>query len=53
VQNITGILKEDVTIDGITHKAGTEITVPVQLGLSEYFKAIRQPEKNKESEGVK
>ena len=52
MSNITGILKEDVTINGVTHKAGTEITVPAQYGLQEYFKAVRFEEKTKEREVV-
>lgn len=35
--HITGILKEEVTINGVTHKIGEELTVPMQYGLEEYF----------------
>lgn len=50
---ITGKLKEKVTIDGIDYPAGSEITIPKQLGLESYFEDFKKDEKIKTREDYK
>jgi hypothetical protein len=38
-----GILKVDVTVGGVTHKAGTEASFPAQYGLEACFESSPAP----------
>lgn len=45
---ISGVLKKDVTLNGITYKVGETISVPVQYGLDDYFEQPMAEKKSNE-----
>lgn len=51
---ISGVLKKDVTLNGITYKAGETISIPVQYGLDEYFEQpINEKKSNEKWRSIK
>jgi hypothetical protein len=50
---ITGILKEPITVDGITYKKGETVTVARNTGLDKYFETVKKNEEVKDYGTIK
>ena len=42
MSQIKGILKTDVTLNGVTYKTGEELSVPSQYGWEDYFESVEE-----------
>jgi hypothetical protein len=50
---VTGVLKEPITVDGITYKKGDTVTVNKNTGLQKYFESDNKFKEVKEDGNIK